>query len=67
MIVPDKCKSIWKKRPLKSTRIDKHLGRCPKCNSKLIKRNGRYGQFIGCETFPKCRYTRNLATHYKHP
>ncbi|MBN1313028.1 MAG: type I DNA topoisomerase [Anaerolineae bacterium] len=30
---------------------------CPKCGSPLIIRWGRYGKFIGCSTFPDCRYT----------
>lgn len=29
---------------------------CPKCGSALIERNGKYGKFIGCTNFPKCRY-----------
>lgn len=31
---------------------------CPKCGNKLIKRNGKYGEFIGCSNFPKCRYIK---------
>jgi DNA topoisomerase-1 len=34
------------------------IGRdCPECNNPLIVRWGRYGKFIGCSNFPKCRYT----------
>lgn len=33
---------------------------CPNCGGKLIERNGRYGAFLGCNNYPKCRYTRNL-------
>jgi len=33
---------------------------CPKCGGNLVERNGRQGPFIGCERFPKCRYTRAL-------
>ena len=35
------------------------LGRnCPDCeNGELILRYGRYGKFVGCSNFPKCRYT----------
>ncbi|SHK89077.1 NERD domain-containing protein [Hespellia stercorisuis] len=32
-------------------------GVCPKCGGKLIQRNGKYGAFIGCSNYPKCRYT----------
>ena len=33
-------------------------GICPKCGGKLIMRDGKYGRFIGCSNFPKCRYTQ---------
>ncbi len=33
---------------------------CPRCGSKLVKRNGRRGPFWGCSSFPKCRYTKNI-------
>lgn len=33
-------------------------GICPQCDGKLIMRNGKYGSFIGCSNFPKCRYTQ---------
>lgn len=32
-------------------------GICPLCGGKLIKRNGKYGDFYGCSNFPRCRYT----------
>ncbi|MGV8144789.1 MAG: DNA topoisomerase I [Methanothermobacter sp.] len=36
------------------------VGTCPECGNELIKRSGRYGEFIGCKGFPKCRYTRSI-------
>ncbi len=34
------------------------IGRkCPDCGSDLVIRFGRHGKFIGCSTFPNCRYT----------
>jgi DNA topoisomerase I len=29
---------------------------CPTCGQPLVIRYGRYGKFIGCSTFPQCRY-----------
>lgn len=29
---------------------------CPKCNAQLRQRRGRYGYFLGCSNFPKCKY-----------
>jgi DNA topoisomerase-1 len=34
---------------------------CPDCGDQLLKRKGRYGEFISCNTYPKCRYTRNIS------
>jgi len=34
---------------------------CPKCKGNLLKRTGKQGVFIGCENFPKCRYTRDIV------
>lgn len=33
---------------------------CPKCGGKLVKRKGKYGEFIGCSNYPKCNYTKKL-------
>lgn len=33
---------------------------CPWCGSELVKRNGKYGAFMGCSSYPKCRYTQKL-------
>lgn len=31
-------------------------GICPKCGGKLVEREGKYGKFLGCSNFPKCRF-----------
>lgn len=31
---------------------------CPKCGNELVQRNGKYGKFIGCSDFPKCKYIK---------
>lgn len=36
------------------------VGECPDCGNVLIKRSGRYGEFIGCKGFPKCRFTKSI-------
>ena len=40
---------------------------CPDCGSPLVKRKGRYGEFISCSTFPKCKHTKNLGKTEKKP
>lgn len=32
---------------------------CPRCGNLLKKRNGMYGEFWGCASFPDCRYTKD--------
>lgn len=34
--------------------------RCPNCGSDLILRKGHFGQFLGCRSYPRCKFTRNL-------
>lgn len=33
---------------------------CPECDSALQIRTGRYGKFIGCTSYPKCRFIEPL-------
>lgn len=33
---------------------------CPRCGGELVMRNGKFGRFLGCGNYPKCRYTRNV-------
>ena len=35
-------------------------GICPLCNSKLCKRKGSKGEFIGCSGYPNCTYSRPI-------
>jgi DNA topoisomerase-1 len=31
-------------------------GTCPECGGELVRRKGRYGYFVGCANYPKCKY-----------
>jgi DNA topoisomerase-1 len=33
---------------------------CPVCGNPLVFREGRFGRFIGCSNFPKCRHTEQI-------
>lgn len=44
----------------KQQHIEEIKGKCPFCGSELVLRRGKYGQFWGCSTYPKCRFTRPL-------
>ena len=34
---------------------------CPECGSPLVIRKGRYGEFIACSNYPKCKYIKQEA------
>ena len=35
--------------------------KCPKCGEPLVIKMGRFGKFLACTGFPKCRYTKSLT------
>lgn len=35
---------------------------CPECKSKLRIVHSASGDFIGCSSFPKCKYSKNLKS-----
>ena len=50
------------KKNIKSLKVVVPTGEmCPECGAELVKRKGRFGEFISCSTFPKCKYTKNLG------
>ena len=49
------------KEKIVSLKMAKPLGRaCPKCGEELLLRSGRFGEFIACSGFPKCKYTEQV-------
>ncbi len=36
---------------------------CPKCGAPLVKRTGRYGDFISCSRYPECDYSRPIIKY----
>lgn len=50
------------KKEIKSLKMAEPIGRnCPECGSELLMRSGRYGKFIACSGFPKCKYTEQVT------
>ena len=35
---------------------------CPECGHPLVIRKGKFGSFIACSNFPKCKYIKNDET-----
>ncbi len=49
------------KKNIPSLKSAKPIGqKCPECGEELVIRKGRYGEFIACSAYPKCKYSRNL-------
>ena len=46
------------KKALRENHCDDKI--CPKCGGKLVERKGKYGEFLGCSNYPRCKYTWNL-------
>ncbi len=40
---------------------------CPECGSQLVRRKGRFGEFIACSAYPKCKFTRNITVEAPCP
>lgn len=30
---------------------------CPQCGNDLVERNGKFGRFVGCKSYPNCKFT----------
>ncbi len=39
-------------------------GICPICGGLLIMREGRYGKFLGCENYPRCKFTHRVKKRH---
>lgn len=35
--------------------------KCPECQNPLVIRQGKFGKFIACGTYPNCKFTKNLV------
>ena len=51
-MVKDAFDNMEKKEPEKTGEV------CPECGKDLVKRNGRYGEFIACSNYPECKYIK---------
>ncbi len=40
---------------------------CPQCGAPLMEREGRYGAFIACSAYPKCKFSRPKTLGVKCP
>ena len=36
--------------------------RCELCDAPLVRRHGRFGEFLGCSAYPKCKFIKKKTT-----
>ncbi|UOS53515.1 type I DNA topoisomerase [Helicobacter pylori] len=47
------------KKNIISQKVHEKTGQsCPKCGGELVKKNSRYGEFVACNNYPKCKYIK---------
>ncbi len=50
------------KKNITSQKVHEKTGEsCPKCGGELVKKNSRYGEFIACNNYPKCKYVKQVG------
>jgi DNA topoisomerase-1 len=61
------CKTTRKllntKQGLTAAKPDQILDeKCPECGSNLVVKQGRYGEFTACSSYPNCKYVKQKTT-----
>jgi DNA topoisomerase-1 len=41
--------------------------KCPNCGADMVLKNGRFGEFIACSKYPKCKTTKTVTTGISCP
>ncbi len=49
-----------------TTKVSEAEGeKCEKCGGKMVLKEGRFGKFLACENYPKCKNTKTIITDTK--
>lgn len=57
-----------KQGSLKAAKPDQVLDElCPRCQSNLVIKQGRFGEFTACTKYPECKYIKHKTTGVKCP
>lgn len=55
-----------KTQSVKKEDLTEKIGRtCPECGGELMLKFGRFGKFIACQNYPKCKYTEKTEAEKK--
>jgi DNA topoisomerase I len=49
------------------SKVEESKESCPKCESPLVVKRGRFGRFLACSAYPKCNFTKAIGTGVKCP
>ncbi len=61
-------KIIETKQGLSAAKPDQLLEeKCPKCQSQLVIKQGRFGEFTACSSYPTCKYVKLKSTGVSCP
>jgi len=56
-------KIITTKQGMTAAKPDQILDeKCPKCDSNLVLKQGRFGEFTACSNYPTCKYVKQKST-----
>ena len=56
-------KIITTKQGMTAAKPDQILDeKCPKCDSNLVLKQGRFGEFTACSSYPTCKYVKQKST-----
>ncbi len=56
-------KIIATKQGIAAAKPDQVLDeKCPKCGSNLVLKQGRFGEFTACTSYPSCKYVKQKST-----
>jgi DNA topoisomerase-1 len=56
-------KIITTKQGIAAAKPDQLLDeKCPKCDSQLVVKQGRFGEFTACSSYPTCKYVKQKTT-----
>ncbi len=71
--------SFWRARGYPDCKTTKQLGaaqkpqdvpldeKCPKCGNNMVRKYGRYGEFVACSNYPTCKYVKQKTIGVKCP
>ncbi len=60
-------KGVWAKKPGDgpTAAVETTDEKCPTCGADMVVRAGRFGKFLACSKYPKCKTTKKIASAHK--